>query len=127
MCIIGVCMMYYLGQAHFCEHMLFMGTEKYPEEQEYMEYVQKNGGNTNAFTAAMHTVYYATVKPEAIDGLVERTAEFFISPNFNASAVDREVEAVNSEFLGYLQNDDWRSYRCSCIHMRHIYIYPFHI
>ncbi|CAG8722722.1 4788_t:CDS:2, partial [Scutellospora calospora] len=24
-----------LGLAHFCEHLLFMGTEKYPKENEY--------------------------------------------------------------------------------------------
>ena len=27
------------GLAHFLEHMLFMGTEKYPSENEYMEFI----------------------------------------------------------------------------------------
>ncbi|EZG43537.1 putative insulin-degrading enzyme [Gregarina niphandrodes] len=99
------------GLAHFCEHMLFMGTAKYPDEQEYQEYVQKNGGMTNAFTTDTSTVYYATVKPDALDGLVDRTSEFFVSPAFNQDAVDREVEAVNSEHEKDLQNDTRRKYQ----------------
>ena len=38
------------GLAHFCEHMLFMGTDKFPDEAEYDDYVSKNSGSTNAFT-----------------------------------------------------------------------------
>jgi insulysin len=32
------------GLAHFCEHMLFMGTDKFPEEGEYNDYISKNSG-----------------------------------------------------------------------------------
>ena len=33
------------GLSHFLEHMLFMGTEKYPLEDEYSSYLQRNGGS----------------------------------------------------------------------------------
>ena len=36
------------GLAHFCEHMLFLGTEKYPDEAEYNAYLNQNGGMSNA-------------------------------------------------------------------------------
>src|SRR5690606_32633993 len=32
------------GIAHFLEHMLFLGTEKYPKEAEYRSHIQSNGG-----------------------------------------------------------------------------------
>ena len=35
----GIC-----GLAHFCEHMLFLGTEKYPDESEYNQYLNQHGG-----------------------------------------------------------------------------------
>ena len=38
------------GLAHFCEHLLFMGTEKYPAENNYSEYLSKNNGMSNAYT-----------------------------------------------------------------------------
>ena len=45
------------GIAHFLEHMLFMGSKKFPSPNEYMEFIQQNGGETNAFTAAEQTTY----------------------------------------------------------------------
>jgi insulysin len=39
------------GVAHYLEHMLFMGTDKYPGENEYTEFIKNNGGYDNAFTS----------------------------------------------------------------------------
>ena len=33
------------GLAHFLEHMLFLGTKKYPDENSYAEYLQSHGGS----------------------------------------------------------------------------------
>src|SRR5262245_58542228 len=38
------------GLAHFLEHMLFMGTDRYPEVDEYRAFVEAHGGQTNAGT-----------------------------------------------------------------------------
>lgn len=38
------------GLSHYLEHMLFMGSEKYPDENEYDSFLTKNGGSSNAFT-----------------------------------------------------------------------------
>lgn len=32
------------GLAHFCEHMLFLGTKKYPKQDEYQDFISKNNG-----------------------------------------------------------------------------------
>ena len=52
------------GLAHFCEHMLFLGTEKYPEESHYAKFLMKNGGSKNAATGEDYTYYYFDVKNE---------------------------------------------------------------
>lgn len=31
------------GLAHFCEHMLFLGTKKYPVENEYQRFLNEHG------------------------------------------------------------------------------------
>src|SRR5207253_2281728 len=46
------------GIAHAVEHLLFMGTEKYPEENAYNKYLASHGGYSNAFTASTSTNYY---------------------------------------------------------------------
>lgn len=52
------------GLAHFCEHMLFLGTDKFPCENEYNKYITSHGGATNAFTAPDHTNYHFDIAPE---------------------------------------------------------------
>ena len=36
------------GLAHFCEHLLFMGTEKYPDENHFENHVRRFGGVVGA-------------------------------------------------------------------------------
>lgn len=100
-----------LGLAHFCEHLLFMGTDKYPEENEYSSYLAKHSGHSNAYTAAEHTNYYFEVDSGHLEGALDRFAQFFISPLFSRSCKDREIKAVDSENKKNLQNDLWRMYQ----------------
>eukprot|EP00435_Cladocopium_sp_Y103_P063842 s876_g25.t1 len=53
------------GLAHFCEHMLFLGTQKYPEPSGFDQFMTKYGGSNNAFTASEATVYFAAASSEA--------------------------------------------------------------
>ena len=48
-----------LGLAHFHEHMLFLGTRKYPQEDEYEKYLSSNGGVEGA-TPGRRTTRRAT-------------------------------------------------------------------
>lgn len=99
------------GLAHFLEHMLFMGTEKYPKENEFTEFINQNSGSTNAVTMDEVTTYFFDVMPEAFGDAVDMFADFFRSPLFLKGSVDREISAVNSEFLNGLNRDEWRNYR----------------
>ena len=97
-----------MGLAHFCEHLLFMGTEKYPSENDYEEYISKNGGNYNAYTVGDKTVFYFNVNHDAFEGAVDRFAHFFICPLFHKGSVEREINAVDSEFSKNKNSDSWR-------------------
>ena len=99
------------GLAHFLEHMLFLGTRKYPEEGEYGHYLKSRGGAFNAFTAGNHTNYHFEVHREAFEGALDRFAQFFIAPLFNPEFTSREIQAVNNEHVKNLQNDMWRQYQ----------------
>jgi len=96
------------GIAHFLEHMLFMGSAKYPGENEYSKLIEGNGGYSNAFTSGDHTNYYFDINPSLLPEALDVFAQFFISPLFAASSTDRELEAVNSEYEGNLSKDVWR-------------------
>ena len=100
----------YQGLAHFCEHMLFMGSKKYPDQGGYREYVVDNGGSTNAYTAENLTNYFFDCKAEAFYQGLDRFAQFYISPLFKDECVGKEVKAVNSEYEMNLNSDMWRNY-----------------
>ena len=96
------------GLAHFCEHLLTMGNKKYPEENEYGEYLAKNGGFSNAYTIQDKTVFYFDISNEGFEGALDRFAQIFISPTFNEGSVEREIKAVDNEFSNNLNNDSRR-------------------
>lgn len=96
------------GMAHFVEHLLFLGTEKYPEEEGYSRYLDEHGGSRNAFTMADRTVYSFSVNNDGFLAAMDRFGQFFISPLFNPSGVERESKAIHQEFCKDLPLDPWR-------------------
>ena len=50
------------GLAHFCEHMLFLGTKRFPSEGDFERLVAAGGGMNNAYTAAEETNYFFDVQ-----------------------------------------------------------------
>ncbi|PLB35174.1 a-pheromone processing metallopeptidase Ste23 [Aspergillus candidus] len=134
------------GVAHAVEHLLFMGTQKYPKENAYNQFLASNSGSSNAYTAATETNYFfevsATAPTEgasngsstengdtegtaanaelpvngssssyptsALYGALDRFSQFFVSPLFLESTLDRELRAVDSENKKNLQSDLWR-------------------
>ncbi|XP_038593226.1 insulin-degrading enzyme isoform X4 [Micropterus salmoides] len=99
------------GLAHFCEHMLFLGTKKYPKENEYSQFLSEHAGSSNAFTSGEHTNYYFDVSHEHLEGALDRFAQFFLCPLFDESCKDREVNAVDSEHEKNVMNDAWRLFQ----------------
>jgi len=96
------------GLAHFLEHLLFLGTEKFPDVEDYKMYLSNNGGYSNAYTAEDHTNYLFEVIHGAYEGALDRFSQFFIAPAFNPDYTKREQNAVNSEFQKNLEHDYWR-------------------
>ncbi len=86
------------GIAHFLEHMLFMGTKKFPKENHYHDFINNSGGMTNAHTMEESTTYYFEVLNEYFLKAIDIFAQFFIEPLLSENAVNREINAVNSEF-----------------------------
>lgn len=54
---------YHSGMAHFLEHMMFQGTEHYPDEQ-FSHLISTHGGEHNAFTSSDFTGYYQYIAKE---------------------------------------------------------------
>jgi len=85
------------GLAHFCEHMLFLGSKKYPDSEGFGAIMNKYDGSHNAYTDQDLTVYYNDLHLSGLEEAIDVWAQFFISPLFDEKLVDKEINAVNSE------------------------------
>lgn len=101
------------GLAHFLEHMLFIGTEKYPEVDGYQAFISAHGGSSNAYTAGDHTNYFFDIDPAHFQAGMDRFAQFFIAPLLDPAYVERERNAVHSEYQLQLKDDGWRAFAAS--------------
>ena len=105
------------GLAHFNEHMNFMSSERFPEEDGYMAFMDQHGGGTNAFTALMETTFYFSVMPKYFPEGLSRLGDALGSPSFAKGAstdqTDRERNAVNNEHEKNLLDDGWKGEQLS--------------
>ncbi len=105
------------GLAHLLEHMLFLGTEKYPELDGYRKFIEKHGGQTNAYTSIDITNYNFSIDPSYLEPALDRFSEFFKTPLFPVEQVERELGVVDAEYQMRTQRDAVRRWAA----MRHTY------
>jgi len=96
-----------LGLAHYLEHMLFLGTTKYPEPDGFMKYTQSNGGMTNAFTAFDRTNFLFQINATKYDEALDRFSDYFKEPTFDVNYADKERNAINNEWSLQKAQDAW--------------------
>lgn len=95
------------GLAHFLEHMLFMGSSKYPNTNEFNDFINKNGGSFNAYTSSENTNYHYSISSEGLEESLDIFSRFFIDPLLDGKTVEKEIRAVDSEYNNDVTNSDW--------------------
>jgi insulysin len=95
------------GMAHFLEHMVFMGSKKYPDVTNFFDNVSKYGGVTNAMTSDTDTTYYFTVDDKYFLTILDMFADFFIDPLLRKDYIDKEINAIDSESTKNLLSESW--------------------
>lgn len=99
-----------LGLAHFLEHMLFMGSTKYPEHNSYSSFITNNSGFDNAYTSDSETNYYFEVKNSALCEAAERLSNFFTGALLNETCIEKESQAVHEEYVLWTNDDNCRKW-----------------
>lgn len=96
------------GLAHCVEHVLFLGTEKYPSKNEFSDFLSKNSGSTNAYTSLEATNFHFDVANGEIKKALDMFSQFFISPLFTKELIESELNAIDSEYKMDVRNDEER-------------------
>ncbi|WP_460121883.1 pyrroloquinoline quinone biosynthesis protein PqqF [Pseudomonas sp. H3_G09] len=92
------------GLAHFLEHLLFLGTERFPTDEALMAYVQRHGGQVNASTRERTTDFFFELPVPLFSDGVERLSDMLARPRMNLDDQLREREVLQAEFIAWSQD-----------------------
>jgi zinc protease len=85
------------GFAHFFEHMMFRGTDKYPRE-EYNKVLKMTGAGANANTSLDRTIYHMTGNADYLEKMFEVEADRFMNLHYSEHDFKTEAGAVKGEY-----------------------------
>lgn len=88
------------GLAHFTEHLLFKGTEG-KSGRCINSYIEKLGGELNAFTTKEELVLHTTVLKEDISRAIALLIELAFTPTFPIKEIEKEKTVVLDEIISY--------------------------
>jgi zinc protease len=85
------------GFAHFFEHMMFHGTETFPQDK-YNAEIKAMGADSNAFTSDDLTVYHILAGKAALPKIVEIESDRFQHLSYKEPEFQKEARAVLGEY-----------------------------
>jgi predicted Zn-dependent peptidase len=85
------------GMAHFLEHLVFKGGEKYPTYRDVNETAERLGGVLNAYTSQDVVAFHITVRAESAPQAIDLLSDFVARPRLDAEELDRERGVVIQE------------------------------
>lgn len=97
------------GFAHFFEHMMFRGTNKYPKDK-YEQVLKSIGASANANTSSDRTVYHMTGDASKLEKMFEIEADRFRNLNYSKEDFIIEAGAVKGEYTKNYANPLSRLY-----------------
>jgi zinc protease len=85
------------GFAHFFEHMMFRGTDKYPAEK-YNEILKLIGAGANANTGQDRTLFHMTGNAEKLETMFDIESDRFMNLHYSEHDFKTEAGAVKGEY-----------------------------
>jgi predicted Zn-dependent peptidase len=89
------------GIAHFFEHMVFKGTDKFPDAQSLAATVDGIGADFNAFTSKEYTGYYVKAASEHVGLALDVVSDMLLTPKLRQDDIDREKGVIIEEINMY--------------------------
>jgi predicted Zn-dependent peptidase len=85
------------GMAHFLEHLVFKGGEKYPSYRDVNETAERLGAQLNAYTSHDLVAFHITCRSETAPRAVDLLTDFVARARIDADELDRERGVVVQE------------------------------
>jgi predicted Zn-dependent peptidase len=85
------------GMAHFLEHLVFKGGEKYDDYRKVNETAERIGAVLNAYTSHDIVAFHMTCRAEVVGQAVDLLTDFVGRPRIDGDELDRERGVVIQE------------------------------
>src|SRR5271165_3992612 len=85
------------GMAHFLEHLVFKGGEKYPTYRDVNESAEGIGAVLNAYTSHDLVAFHITARATRVMEAADLLTDFVARPRIDADELDRERGVVVQE------------------------------
>jgi predicted Zn-dependent peptidase len=85
------------GMAHFLEHLVFKGGQKYDDYRKVNETAERMGGVLNAYTSHDLVAFHITCRAEVAGEAIDLLTDFVGRPKIDAGELDRERGVVIQE------------------------------
>jgi predicted Zn-dependent peptidase len=89
------------GLSHFLEHMCFKGTKKRPTSIDISSELDGLGAVYNAFTSQEDTGYFAKVRPEHFDKILDVVSDIYLNQVFDFQEINKERGVIIEEINMY--------------------------
>jgi len=85
------------GLAHALEHVLFQGTEEFPDSQSFSAYIEDVGGHLNAWTDAEMTLFYNILPTDKIERGIYSLSQMIRKPLLPERNIQTEMQNIVQE------------------------------
>src|SRR5215218_5603394 len=85
------------GMAHFLEHLVFKGGEKYDDYRKVNETAERMGAALNAYTSHDLVAFHITCRAEVVADAIDLLTDFVGRPKVDQEELDRERGVVIQE------------------------------
>lgn len=109
------------GLAHFLEHLFFLGTERFADDEKLMTFVQRHGGQINASTRERTTDFFFELPVAGFASGLERLCDMLAHPRMTLADQLREREVLHAEFIAWSRDAAARQQMqlLGCLSARH--------
>lgn len=98
------------GLAHFLEHMLLEGTNRFPSAGELANYIESVGGRSSAWTDKEYVTYYVKVLPEHLQKGIDYLADIIFNSRLDEKEIEKEKGIVLEEINRKIDNPEVESF-----------------
>ncbi|WP_164084619.1 insulinase family protein [Alteromonas flava] len=95
------------GLAHLLEHMLFMGSQNFPDANTVLQSIELLGGQLNAHTGTEFMTLHSRFSASEITQVVHLLSAMLSAPLFRIPDIEQEIATIDAEYQ-YKRKDDLR-------------------